>query len=46
MGRGNGVFGNHLWNVAFFFSFPQNSTALDMDKRLSIYLTLNSLKVV
>lgn len=44
MGRGNGVFGNHLWNVAP--PSPPNSTALEMDKRLSIYLTLNSLKVV
>ena len=45
MGRGNGVFGNHLWNVAPPPP-PKNSTALKMDKRLSIYLTLNSLKVV
>lgn len=43
MGGGNGVFGGHLWNIAFNIFFPpQNSTTLETDRKLSIY----SLKVV
>ena len=42
MGKGNCVFGSHLWNAAFFFFFPRNNTAFEMGRKLSIY----SLEVV